>query len=475
MKPVIALVGRPNVGKSTLFNNLTRTRDALVADYAGLTRDRKYGIGRLGEHPYLVVDTGGLSGDSQGVEGEMAQQVKRAIGECDAVIFLVDARDGLTPSDENIAGYLRQCGKPVTLVVNKTDGVDALIASSEFHALALGDPLPIAASHGRGVRNMIDLVLHQFVADEEEAGEEESEDQGIKVAIVGRPNVGKSTLVNRILGEERVVVFDMPGTTRDSIYIPFERDGQKYTLIDTAGVRRRARIKETVEKFSIIKTLQAITDAHVVLMVLDAREGISEQDAHLLGHAMEAGRALVIAINKWDGLDQEKKELVRRELLLKLPFLDFAKIHYISALHGTGVGELYRSVNKAYDSAMRKFSTPELTTLLESLVFAHQPPTVNNRRIKLRYAHQGGKNPPIIVIHGNQVDKVPGSYKRYLENGFRKYLKLEGTPIRIELKGGENPFAGKRNELTPRQISRKQQLAAQDKKTVNRYSKKKGR
>jgi GTPase len=474
MKPVIALVGRPNVGKSTLFNNLTRTRDALVADYAGLTRDRKYGTGRLGEHPYLVVDTGGLTGDVMGVEGEMAQQVKLAIGECDAVIFLVDARDGLTPIDENIAGYLRQCGKPVTLVVNKTDGVDALVASSEFHALALGEPIPIAASHGRGVRSMIEQVLQPFVTEEEEA-EEEAEEQGIKVAIVGRPNVGKSTLVNRILGEERVVVFDMPGTTRDSIYIPFERDGQKYTLIDTAGVRRRARIKETVEKFSIIKTLQAISDAHVVLMVLDAREGISEQDAHLLGHAMEAGRALVIAINKWDGLDQEKKELVRRELVLKLPFLDFAKIHYISALHGTGVGELYRSVNRAYESAMRKFSTPELTTLLESLVFAHQPPTVNNRRIKLRYAHQGGKNPPIIVIHGNQVDKVPGSYKRYLENGFRKYLKLEGTPIRIELKGGENPFAGKRNELTQRQISRKQHLVSQVKKAEKRQSRKKGR
>ncbi len=474
MKPVIALVGRPNVGKSTLFNNLTRTRDALVADYAGLTRDRKYGIGRLGAQPYLVVDTGGLSGDAQGVEGEMAQQVKLAIGESDAVIFLVDARDGLTPSDQNIASYLRQCGKPVTLVVNKTDGVDALVASSEFHALGLGEPLPIAAAHGRGVRSMIDRVLRDFVPAEEEA-EEEAEEQGIKVAIVGRPNVGKSTLVNRILGEERVVVFDMPGTTRDSIYIPFERDGQKYTLIDTAGVRRRARIKEAIEKFSIIKTLQAISDANVVLMVLDAREGISEQDAHLLGHAMEAGRALVIAINKWDGLDPEKKDLVRRELAIKLPFLDFAKIHYISALHGTGVGELYASVKKAYASAMRKFSTPELTALLESLVFAHQPPTVQGRRIKLRYAHQGGKNPPIIVIHGNQVDKVPGSYKRYLENGFRKYLKLEGTPIRIELKGGENPYAGKRNELSKRQIGRKQRLMAQVKKAEKKRSRKKGR
>jgi len=313
MKPVIALVGRPNVGKSTLFNNLTRSRDALVADYAGLTRDRKYGIGRLGDHPYLVVDTGGLSGDEQGIDGEMAQQVKLAIGECDAVIFLVDGRDGLTPSDENIATYLRQCGKPVTLVVNKTDGIDALVASSEFHALGLGDPLSIAAAHGRGVRSMIGLVLEHFIFDEKKATEEEEEEEGgIKVAIIGRPNVGKSTLVNRVLGEDRVVVYDMPGTTRDSIYIPFERDGQQYTLIDTAGVRRRARIKEAIEKFSIIKTLQAITVSSVVVMVLDAREGISEQDAHLLGHAMEAGRALVIAINKWDGLDREQMDQIRR-------------------------------------------------------------------------------------------------------------------------------------------------------------------
>jgi len=476
MKPVIALVGRPNVGKSTLFNNLTRSRDALVADFAGLTRDRKYGIGRLGDHPYIVVDTGGLSGDEQGIDGEMAQQVKLAIGECDAVIFLVDARDGLTPSDENIASYLRQCGKPVTLVVNKTDGIDALVASSEFHALALGEPLSIAASHGRGVRSMIGLVLDNFIFEEKALNEEEEEDEnGIKVAIIGRPNVGKSTLVNRILGEERVVVYDMPGTTRDSIYIPFERDGQQYTLIDTAGVRRRARIKEVIEKFSIIKTLQAITDANVVVMVLDAREGISEQDAHLLGHAMEAGRALVIAINKWDGLDREQKDQIRRELSIKLPFLDFAKIHYISALHGTGVGELYASINKAYAAAMRKLPTRELTELLESLLFAHQPPMIRGRRIKLRYAHQGGKNPPIIVIHGNQVDEVPNSYKRYLENGFRKQLKLEGTPVRIEFKGGENPFAGKKSQPAKYQATRKKRLVTMIKKREKKQKLKKGR
>ena len=471
MKPVIALVGRPNVGKSTLFNQLTRSRDALVADYAGLTRDCQYGIGRLGDRPYLVVDTGGLSGEGEGVDVMMAQQVRAAIAESDAVLFLVDAREGMNAADENIASYLRQCGKPVSLLVNKTDGIDPVLACGDFHAMGLGEPLAIAASHGRGVRSMIEQVLAEFPPDEEEeAGDEE---ERIRVAIVGRPNVGKSTLVNRILGEERVVVFDMPGTTRDSIYIPFERDGQAYTLIDTAGVRRRARIHEAIEKFSIIKTMQAINDANVVVMVLDAREGISEQDAHLLGMAMDAGRALVIAINKWDGLDMDKKDAVRRELSLKLPFLDFAKFHYISALHGTGVGELYATIKKAYASAMRKFSTPELTRLLESLLLTHQPPLVNGRRIKLRYAHQGGKNPPLIVIHGNQVEAIPGSYRRYLENGFRKALKLEGTPIRIEFKGGENPYAGKKNELSKRQQLRKQRLVRFIKKNEKKRQRKK--
>ncbi len=472
MKPVIVLVGRPNVGKSTLFNKLTRSRDALVADFAGLTRDRQYGVGRMGERPYLVVDTGGLSGNEQGIDSHMATQVRQAIDEGDAVLFIVDAREGINAADLNIASYLRQCGKSVTLVLNKTDGIDADNASLEFHEMGLGEPKPIAAAHGRGVLSLISDVLAQFPA-EEELTEEGEDEQGIRVAIVGRPNVGKSTLVNRILGEERVVVFDMPGTTRDSIYIPFERDGQQYTLIDTAGVRRRARVNETIEKFSVIKTLQAITDANVVVMVLDAREGISEQDAHLLGHVMEAGRALVIAINKWDGLDQDQKEKVRRELQIKLPFLDFARIHYISALHGTGVGELYASVNKAYDSAMRKLSTPELTKLLESLLLAHQPPLVNGRRIKLRYAHQGGKNPPLIVIHGNQVDSIPGSYRRYLENGFRQYLKLDGTPIRIEFKGGTNPYADKKNTLSKRQVARKQRMVQFIKKNEKKRAKKK--
>lgn len=470
MKPVIVLVGRPNVGKSTLFNKLTRTRDALVADFAGLTRDRQYGIGRMGDRPYLVVDTGGLSGNDQGIDSHMATQVRQAIDEGDVIMFIVDARDGINTADQNIATYLRQCGKNVTLVLNKTDGLDAEMVAAEFHEMGLGDPQPIAAAHGRGVASLIDGVLEQFPAEEEEENEEE---KGIRVAIVGRPNVGKSTLVNRIMGEERVVVFDMPGTTRDSIYIPFERDGQKYTLIDTAGVRRRARVSESIEKFSIIKTLQAITDSNVVVMVLDAREGISEQDAHLLGHVLEAGRALVIAINKWDGLDQEQKEKVRRELQIKLPFLDFARIHYISALHGTGVGELYASVNKAYDSAMRKLSTPALTNLLESLLMAHQPPLVNGRRIKLRYAHQGGKNPPLIVIHGNRVDSIPNSYRRYLEKGFRQHLKLDGTPVRIEFKGGENPYAGNKNKLNKRQIARKARLVHFIKKNEKKRSKKK--
>jgi GTP-binding protein len=445
MKPVIALVGRPNVGKSTLFNALTRSRDALVADFAGLTRDRKYGTGRTGDAPYLVVDTGGLSGVGQGIDVEMAQQAKEAIGEADAVLFLVDAREGMNVADENIATFLRQCGKSVTLVLNKTDGLDPDMAAVDFHAMGLGEPVAIAASHGRGVLSLINDVLQQFPL-----GDEGEEEQGIRVAVVGRPNVGKSTLVNRILGEERVVVFDMPGTTRDSIYIPFERDGSQYTLIDTAGVRRRARIKEVIEKFSIIKTLQAIADAHVAIMVIDAREGISDQDAHLLGMIMEAGRALVIAVNKWDNLPLEQKEAIKHELELKLPFIDFARIHYISALHGTGVGELFKSIDRAYDSAMRKLSTPELTNLLESLLITHQPPMVNGRRIKLRYAHQGGKNPPLIVIHGNQVDEVPKSYKRYLEKGFRKYLKLEGTPIRLEFKGGANPYAERHNDLSKR-------------------------
>ncbi len=460
MKPVIALVGRPNVGKSTLFNCLTRSRDALVADFAGLTRDRKYGEGLVGERPYLVIDTGGLTGEDEGITSVMATQARLAISEADHVLFLVDGRGGLTSGDQEIATMLRESGKSVTVVVNKTDGVDPELARNEFYVLGLGDPFPIAAVHGRGVTSLMTQLLEQFPLPEvvDDSAAEGAEHENVKVAIIGRPNVGKSTLVNRLLGEERVVVFDLPGTTRDSIYIPFERDGRAYTLIDTAGVRRKSRVDEAIEKFSIVKTLQAISDAHVVIMVLDAREGISEQDAHLLGFAMEAGRAMVIAINKWDGLTHDQKEKVRHDLEIKLPFLNFARIHHISALHGTGVGELFGSVRKAYESAMRKLATPQLTKLLEDMVATHQPPIVKGRRIKLRYAHQGGKNPPLIVIHGNQLDAVPDSYKRYLENGFRKHLRLEGTPIRIEFKGGDNPFAGKRNTLTPRQMHKRKRM-----------------
>lgn len=472
MKPVIALVGRPNVGKSTLFNYLTRSRDALVADRPGLTRDRQYGTGKVGGRPYIVVDTGGLSGDAQGVEALMARQVQQAVDEAHVVLFLVDGRDGLSAGDEAIARWLRQRDKDVVLVVNKTDTGDPALLAAEFHALGLGEPVPIAAVHGRGVPRLMERVLAALPEEEEDEVEEEDDDR-IKVAVVGRPNVGKSTLVNRILGEERVVVFDMPGTTRDSIFIPFERDGRDYTLIDTAGVRRRARIDEAIEKFSVIKTLQAIAAAHVVVMVLDARAGISEQDATLLGFVLDAGRALVLAVNKWDGLSQDQRDNVRRELDLKLPFLDFAKLHYISALHGTGVGELFDSVQRAYASALRKFSTPELTRLLESAIAAHQPPLAGGRRIKLRYAHQGGKNPPLIVIHGNQTAQVPNSYQRYLSNFFREHLKLEGTPVRIEFKSGDNPYAGKKNVLTPRQVQKRKRMVAHIKKAEKKRARKK--
>ncbi len=472
MKPVIALVGRPNVGKSTLFNYLTRSRDALVADMPGLTRDRQYGIGKVGDKPYIVVDTGGLSGTEEGIDALMVRQVQQAVDEAHVVLFMVDGRDGLSAADEAIAQWLRQRGKDVVLVVNKTDTGDPAVLSAEFHSLGLGEPVPIAAAHGRGVRGLLDRVM-AALPQELEQEEEAAEADRIKVAVVGRPNVGKSTLVNRILGEERVVVFDMPGTTRDSIFIPFERDGQDYTLIDTAGVRRRSRIDEAIEKFSVIKTLQAIEEANVVIMVLDAREGISEQDATLLGFVLDAGRALVLAVNKWDGLSQDQRDNVRRELDLKLPFLDFAKLHYISALHGTGVGDLFVSVKRAYASALRKLSTPELTRLLESALAAHQPPLVGGRRIKLRYAHQGGKNPPLIVIHGNMTEVVPGSYQRYLANFFREHLRLEGTPVRIEFKGGENPYADKKNVLTPRQIQKRKRLVKHIKKAEQKRTRKK--
>ena len=458
MRPVVALVGRPNVGKSTLFNALTRTRDALVADYPGLTRDRKYGVGHSEDWEFVVIDTGGLSGEFEGIDEPMAQQTRLAIREADVVILLVDGRSGATAADEQLAIELRTQGKRVVLAVNKTDGVDPLQASMEFHALALGEPVPIAAAHGRGISTLIARALEGFPRRAEMETLADAQSSGIRIAFVGRPNVGKSTLVNRILGEERVVVFDAPGTTRDSIYIPFERDGKTYTLIDTAGVRRRARVNEVVEKFSVVQTIQAIESAHVVIVVLDAHEGIAEQDAHLLGMVLDAGRALVLAINKWDGLEPDQRERVRAEFDRRLDFVNFAESYFISALHGTGVGDLFRAVQRAYTSAMIKVSTSQLTRLLEQAVNAHQPPLVRGRRIKLRYAHQGGQNPPVFVIHGNQTESLPGAYKRYLANFFIQALKLKGTPVRFEFKTGENPFAGRRNTLTPRQQQQRRRL-----------------
>jgi GTPase len=454
MLPVIVLVGRPNVGKSTLFNRLTQTRDALVADQPGLTRDRLYGVGKVGERPYVVVDTGGISHAADGIEALMDKQVRAAVEEADHLLFMVDARDGLTAGDEAIAQQLRRTGKPVTLLVNKSESLDKAMAGADFHALGLGEPAPISAAHGRGVKPLINEVLENLPG-EEIAPEAES---GIRVAMVGRPNVGKSTLINRMLGEERVVAFDQPGTTRDSIFIPFERDGRRYTLIDTAGIRRRANVWEAIEKFSVIKTLQAIEQSNVVVLLLDAHQGIAEQDATLAGHILESGRALVLAINKWDGLQPDERDQVKAALDRKLPFLDFATHRFISALHGSGVGELYGAIQHAYTNATRDLATPELTRILLAAVQEHQPPLVHGRRIKLRYAHQGGRNPPLVIIHGNQTEAVPDSYRRFLIGRFRQALKLDGTPIRIEFRTGENPFKGRKNTLTPRQVRKRQRL-----------------
>lgn len=458
MVPVIALVGRPNVGKSTLFNQLTRSRDALVADYPGLTRDRKYGEGSLDGQDFIVIDTGGISGDEVGIDSAMAEQSMHAIEEADTVLFLVDGRSGINHADEIIANHLRRTNKPYYLVVNKTDGLDADIASADFYSLGLSTPLPIAASHGRGVKQLAELVLQDYREELDEVEVEEKDDDSIRIAVIGRPNVGKSTLVNRLLGEDRVVVYDEPGTTRDSIYIPYERFEQKYTLIDTAGVRRRKNIKEAVEKFSIVKTLQAVKDANVVIAVMDAQEGLTEQDLHMLGFAIDAGRAMVVAVNKWDGMSADDKEDVKAQLKRRLVFADYANIHFISAKHGSGVGDLYESINEAYEAAMTKWQTNKLTKLLEDVVADHQPPTVNGRRIKLRYVHQGGSNPPRFIVHGNQTAKLPESYKRYLQNKFISVLKLRGTPVCFEFKSAENPFEGKKNELNARQVKKKQRL-----------------
>ncbi|WP_286234856.1 ribosome biogenesis GTPase Der [Thalassotalea sediminis] len=460
MLPVVALVGRPNVGKSTLFNRLTRSRDALVADYPGLTRDRQYGQAHVDDHAFIVIDTGGIHGDEEGIDALMAEQSLMAVEEADAVLFMVDARAGLTSADQGLADYLRKQNKKVFLVANKIDGIDADSAVAEFYQLALGDVHQIAAAHGRGVTQLLTLALAPHIEtigsdlDHDETDEALSEEaliaqapeetDAIKLAIIGKPNVGKSTLTNRILGEERVVVYDMPGTTRDSVYIPMERNGREYTLIDTAGIRRRKNVTDVVEKYSVIKTLRAIEDANVCLLIIDAQEGISDQDLSLLGFILEAGRSLVVAVNKWDGLDESVKDRIHKELDRRLGFIDFARIHFISALHGTGVGHLYESVEEAFISATKRVSTSMVTKILDMAVFDHQPPMHNGRRIRLKYAHAGGYNPPIIVVHGNQAKHLPKSYKRYLMNYYRKSLKIMGTPIKIEFRETSNPFAGKK-------------------------------
>lgn len=453
MIPVLALVGRPNVGKSTLFNRLTRTRDALVADFPGLTRDRQYGQASFEDKPFIVIDTGGLGVDDLVVDALMSKQSEIALDEATLILFLVDGRAGLTGIDETIASRLRKVNKPVFLIVNKTEGLDDDLACSEFQRLGFDEIHSISASHGQGLPDLMEaLPLHEPTVEPDSSG------NAIKIAFAGRPNVGKSTLINRLLGEERVVVYDKPGTTRDSIAIPFERDQRPYILIDTAGVRRRSRVDEKIEKFSVIKTLQAIKESQVCMMLLDAREGLTEQDLHLLSFIIEAGKALVIAVNKWDGLDEDHKEQVRSELDRRLHFIRFAKIRFISALRGSGVGLLFKDIEEAYNSAMQKFSTPKLTRLLEELVTQHTPPLVKGRRIKLRYAHAGGHNPPLIVIHGNQLESLPDSYKRYLSKAFVAHLGLVGTPLKLEFKGGSNPFEGKKNKLSERQIRKRRRL-----------------
>ncbi|MCD8552138.1 MULTISPECIES: ribosome biogenesis GTPase Der [Shewanella] len=487
MIPVVALVGRPNVGKSTLFNRLTRTRDALVADFPGLTRDRKYGRAFLSGYEFIVVDTGGIDGTEEGIETKMAEQSLAAIEEADVVLFMTDARAGLTAADLSIAQHLRSRQKTTFVVANKIDGIDADSACAEFWSLGLGEVYQMAAAQGRGVTNMIEYALtpyaeamgierqgeeeevdeRQYTEEEAEAEQKRLQDLPIKLAIIGKPNVGKSTLTNRILGEERVVVYDEPGTTRDSIYIPMERDGREYVIIDTAGVRRRSKVHEVIEKFSVIKTLKAVEDANVVLLIIDAREGVAEQDLGLLGFALNAGRALVIAVNKWDGIDQGIKDRVKSELDRRLGFIDFARIHFISALHGTGVGHLFESIEEAYDSATRRVSTSMLTRIMQMSQDDHQPPLVNGRRVKLKYAHAGGYNPPIVVIHGNQVSKLPDSYKRYMMNYFRRSLKVVGTPIQLRFQEGDNPFENKVEKLTMSQERRRKRALShiKDRKT----------
>ncbi|WP_455381036.1 ribosome biogenesis GTPase Der [Acidihalobacter prosperus] len=478
MQTTLALVGRPNVGKSTLFNRLTRSRDALVADLPGLTRDRKYGLGRIGHHEYLVIDTGGLGEENDAIDRLMGEQTHEAMREATHILLIIDGYSGITAGDEMLAEELRMMNKPVLLVVNKCDRTSPAAALAEAHRLGLGDPILISAMRNRGLEALVKQIFTSPTSPEETGqtgdGHEFEEianappvpspqplserDAGTRIAFVGRPNVGKSTLINRLLGEERVLVFDRPGTTRDSIETPFSRAGKNYTLIDTAGVRRRARVNDKIEKFSVVKTLEAIEASDVVILVLDAQAGITEQDSHLLGLTLDAGVPLVVAINKWDGLTSDERSNVKRGLSLRLTFLDFAERHYISALYGTGVGHLFEAVNRAAASLQQQVSTAELNRLLEEFIAMHQPPMSRGRRIKLRYAHLGGRRPFTIVVHGNQTDQLPGAYKRYLANSYRKALNLVGTPVSLELRKSDNPYAGRKNLLTPRQVRKKNRL-----------------
>jgi GTP-binding protein len=456
MLPAVALVGRPNVGKSTLFNRLTATRDALVADYPGLTRDRRYGIGRFGDRRFIVIDTGGLTeGDSDQMGALVASQVGFAIEEADAVVLVVDHKTGLTPDDRQIAERLRRVAKPVVIAVNKSEGVPGEIAEAEFHALGLAPPIGIAALHGHGIDELLEAALADFEAGEEQVDEEE---QGPKVAVIGRPNVGKSTLINRLLGENRLITSSEPGTTRDSVYVPCERDGRQFVLVDTAGIRRRSRTFDAIEKYSIVQSLKAIEDAGAIIAVVDARESVTDQDAHLVGLAAARGRALAIAVNKWDGLSGHERRLIEREVERRLDFVPYASVHYVSALHGSGIAELIDAALLAHRNAGAEFPTPRLNKVLADALAVNPPPLIRGRQVRLRYAHQGGRFPPLIVVHGNQAERLPAHYKKYLENAFREALKLRGTPVRVELRTGENPYGGRRNPLTPRQARHRRRM-----------------
>jgi GTP-binding protein len=456
MLSTVALVGRPNVGKSTLFNRLTRSRDALVADHPGVTRDRRYGLAQTDSTRFLAIDTGGLGpSDESSISSLVVRQVEFALAEADAIVLVVDHKEGLTPEDIQIAERFRRSGKPIIVAVNKCEGVLGEVAEAEFHALGLGRPLGISALSGQGIDALVEQVASYLPESIEEGDDEEL---GPRIAVVGRPNVGKSTLINRLLGSDRLVTSDVPGTTRDSVFVPCERDGRKFVLIDTAGIRRRARVSDALEKYSIVQSLQAISDARVVIMLLDATEGVTDQDLHLIGVVVEQGRALVIGINKWDGLATRTRNQVLRDVDRQLVFVGFAEVRQVSALHGSGIAELLHAAFVAYESAGTNIPTPRLNEVLARILRTHPPPMVRGRRIKLRYAHQGGRFPPTIVIHGTQADRAPLSYRRYLENAFREVLRLRGTPVRIELRSGENPFAGRRNKLTPRQVRHRERL-----------------